>query len=392
MDGVSLLVPVDNHAVCSQSHGQEMVGDKAVQQIVLVCVVLVHLCVGVEVLGLQIVHYIAYGDVQRFLAQFLLPEGVGLGKIGVSVITVFGHLSLGESDTGSMFHGFGNQSFLVTLFILVVSVFVERIQHAHGLDKHGRYVISGSFLVVDGFQQVAQGVVGGSHHVVHTVDDTVLGLYISVIDIHACTVDPDAVRYVAIGNHQFTLIHIGEGELAFVHYGEIGGFIGQQVVAHVNDAVVHDYLSHGVKRCGIAETVPVGCVNDALHGKCVQIELYGFIGGCEYGIVSSCRKQLFECGLGDGTYFYLSQQVYILAILVLLGQVAVHGLFSENITGRHINVFLASDEGHGDEQTQNDFSQFFMSHHNISCFVVLNGILVACLPFLFANIHFFRFL
>ena len=63
MDGVSLLVPVDNHAVCSQSHGQEMVGDKAVQQIVLVCVVLVHLCIGVEVLGLQIVHYIAYGDV-----------------------------------------------------------------------------------------------------------------------------------------------------------------------------------------------------------------------------------------------------------------------------------------------------------------------------------------
>ena len=226
----------------------------------------------------------------------------------------------------------------------------------------------------------------------HTVDDTVLGLYISVIDIHACTVDPDAVRHVAIGNHQFTLIHIGEGKLAFVHYGEIGGFIGQQVVAHVNDAVVYDYLSHGVKRCGITETVPVGCVNDALYGKCVQIELYGFIGGCEHGIVSSCRKQLFECGLGDGTYFYLSQQVYILAILVLLGQVAVHGLFSKNITGRHINVFLASDEGHDDEQTQNDFSQFFMSHHNISCFVVLNGILVACLPFLFANIHFFRFL
>ena len=155
-----------------------------------------------------------------------MPEGVGLGKIGVSVITVFGHLSLGESDTGSVFHGFGNQSFLVTLFILVVPVFVERIQHAHGLDKHGRYVISGSFLVVDGFQQVAQGVVGGSHHVVHTVDDTVFGLYVSVIDIHACAVDPDAVRYVAIGNHQFTLIHIGEGKLALVHYGEIGGFIG----------------------------------------------------------------------------------------------------------------------------------------------------------------------
>ena len=76
-----------------------MVGDELVQQVVLAAEVVVIGSVRIDILPTEVVQYIFHGNGCSLLAYLSLPEVIGLGKEGVTVVAVFGHGAIGIADT-----------------------------------------------------------------------------------------------------------------------------------------------------------------------------------------------------------------------------------------------------------------------------------------------------
>ena len=96
---VTFLVPMKHQTVVGQSHGQEVIGDEQIQDVVLVVVVLVYNSIRIISLFHEIIDHILHRNVEWILPQLGRPECIRLGKEGISVVAVLGHFSCGVADT-----------------------------------------------------------------------------------------------------------------------------------------------------------------------------------------------------------------------------------------------------------------------------------------------------
>ena len=86
---VAFLVIVQGKFVNRNAHGEKMVGDEQVQDVVNILVAAVLHCIGVEALLVHPVHHVLNSNVPAVLAQFRLPEFVCFREKSEAVLAVF---------------------------------------------------------------------------------------------------------------------------------------------------------------------------------------------------------------------------------------------------------------------------------------------------------------
>ena len=102
---------------------------------------------------------------------------------------------------------------------------------------------------------------------------------------------------------------------------------------------MHNDLADRVKFCTVTETVPGGRIHDTQRIQHLQVSVNGIVGGCKNGVVSSRAEKLFERGFRHTAHLYLAQQVAILAVLLVFGQIAHNRRFIKDVPCRFINFF-----------------------------------------------------
>ena len=262
---VAFLVVVHHQVVCGETHGQQVVGDEAVEQVVLVGVVLVALCVGIDVLCVEVLHHVIHCDVECILAEEHAPEAVGLGEEGVAVVAVLGCAEAWLGNLGGALHVDGHDGFRYLalqefLFVGVVHVFLERVAQADGFYEQRRDVESATLLLDGGVDEVAHGVVAGCDDAVHGVYDAVEHEDVSVALIDGCVAYEQRVHVAAAVGAMYgelAVVHVGDGQLGILTDGEVVGIV-DSVVAAVDDAVVDNHLLEGVAHVLVGESVPRG--------------------------------------------------------------------------------------------------------------------------------------
>ena len=307
-------------------------------------IVLVGLGGGVVSVLFEPAHHIIHRDVEAVLAYLSLPHIIGLGKEGEAVIPVLGKLAGGVAYARLMGNHLWHLACLIGQLVLVIPVSLQGVEHAHSMYEHRGNVVARLLFGVYLVEEVAQGVVCGSHHRVHAVDVAVEHTYVIVARVHQRTVDGDAVGVVEVVDYQLAVIHVVLRELAAVVDGELGHIIGREIVAAVDDAIIYDDFADGVEGGAVAEAIPTGTCYDVLHGQSVEVSLHGVVVGGKYCEMAASGKQRTYCGTGHSAHRHLVQQIHKTAVLLVLAQITVGSLFLQDIACAHVDVFFAGTQ------------------------------------------------
>ena len=342
----ALFVVVDDQLVGRQSHGQQVVGDKLVEHVVLVGVVAVVHCIGIEALVDDPAFHVLGRDVGHGLAQGVAPELVGLGKEREAILAPVGALHVAEM-AGRRVEDLLYHARLHEPLVHVVLDGAQRVGEMAGIQQAAHHAVAALGLLCHLVHQASQRFVHGVHHVADLVDVAVHGHDVAVLPRHgADAVDEEGVQVVVVvGDAHLAVGHGVERELLVV-IGEFGGGEGAFLLRAVEDAVHHHDGPDGVALAVRVEGVPRGFGNHTLDDQRVQVELYGLVGGGKAGVVAIGGHELEHGGLRQVAHGLLFHQSHVFAELFVALQIAGDGVFGEHIARRSVYLLLAGGKGH----------------------------------------------
>ena len=265
LGGIALLVDVEHQFVGRYLHGQYVIGNPLIEQIVGRRIgFLGSETVAGRVLAVvehPLLHIIGR-DVARLLADGFPPEVVLLGKEREAIQAVLGckgHLiACGAMEHPSVLRGIivGYLTGLVEVFIAFIAQLAQRIQQSAGSHHLGSHKKAFAFLVDDAFDEDRHIEILGSNHLLHAMDDAVDGGDVSVPHAHgAVEIEIDGVGIIAIAAGELAVVEVGERKLAVVFLGEVPGRVGGDV-SSIDDAAIHHHAAHRIEFVLVGEGIP----------------------------------------------------------------------------------------------------------------------------------------
>jgi len=333
----ALLVVVEAKLVHGYAFGEEVVGDEAVEQVVLAgVVVIVH---GIGVVGFP-VHPgddVLHGYLLAVLAELGFPELVGLGKEGEAVLAMLGCFDFPAAQLPLEVR---EGVVLVECLVAFVPDLGECVDQSAGFHELCHDAEVAGEVVGELVDCAAHRLVARVDDVGDFVDEAVDGLDVAVGLRHgADAVDSGGVEvFLVVGDAYLAVGHRGDFEL-LVRLGEFGGDVCLLQLCAVEDTVQHDDGADAVLYLFVGEGVPAGFGDDALDDEGVQIELDGLVGGGEAGVVAVGRHELVDGGLAHVADSLLLQQPQVFAELRVVFEVAGYGTFREDIAGGGVDGF-----------------------------------------------------
>ena len=146
-----------------------MVGDKLVEDVVLVLVVVISDSIGIDVVLYQIVYHVLNFDFQGRLAQESCPYAIRFRKEGETYVSVLGRIECLAVSVGVALYAHLDGSLLVEFLIYFIAPCHQGVQQAYGPYQLGCHIVAFFLVVDDVCEQEGHGVVAGSHHIVHTL-------------------------------------------------------------------------------------------------------------------------------------------------------------------------------------------------------------------------------
>ena len=331
----ALLVVVQGQLVHGDAFGQQVVCDEDVEQIVLVAVVFVVHGIGVVALSFHPCHDVFLRYVLTVLTKFFLPELVGLCKEGEAVLAMLWRFDFPATQLPLEV---GEGIVLVECLVAFVPYLGECVDQSACLYELGHDAEIGREVVGELVQRAAQRLVAGIDDIRYFVDEAVDGLNVAIgLRDGADAVDATVVEvFLVVCDAYLAVGHRGDFEL-LVRLGELGRDVGLLELCAVEDAVQHHHGADAVQCLLVGEGIPVGFGDDALDDKRVEIELDGFVGRSEAGVVAVSRHELIDGRFAHRAYFLLLQQPEVLAELWMILEIAGNGAFLKDVAGRGID-------------------------------------------------------
>ena len=286
---------MEDEPALGDTHGEQVVGNPLVEQVILAFVVLV----GDELVVVAVLMLVEnpLGDfLQEIRASWVdvlaAPEVIGLSKDGKAIETVFGSIrgvALCKAFASHVVHVLDSAS-LVELFVLLVAHLVQRVKQSTCLyDAEASH--EAFLLVIEVLLYVAGGGdVFGGNDFLHLVDDAVDGEDVAFLDVDgAVSVDVDAVG---------CLLWLLDGELLVEEVakdefvaGEVRCIVeGVGLVSSVDDAAIDDDFADGVELVLVGEGIPRRLRDESFLDEVFEIGLDSVVGRGKDGIDTASAK------------------------------------------------------------------------------------------------------
>ena len=179
---VALLIVMDSEFIHGDALRYQVVGDKLVEHVVLVGIVTVVLCLGVEILVDDPFLHVIHGDVLHWLAQRLAPELVGLGEESES------ELPMRRARIGCPVHwrvfATGDDIGLHQHFIVLVLYLRQGVYQSASFHKLGHDVVAALGVAGIVVQGTAQRLIARCDDIAHLVYISVDGFDVPVLERH----------------------------------------------------------------------------------------------------------------------------------------------------------------------------------------------------------------
>ena len=252
-----------------EAHGQDVIGDPLVEQIVLGGELLVggeDILIGILMIVEHPFHYLLRHIIGCGVYTLLAPEVVGFCKDGEAILAVLGSQGIGIAVARlvaeSLTHVFlqvGDGIGLIQVFVHLVPYGRECIHESASQHTFGKGQVTLTSLFNDVTKVFGTSHIAGSDDLLHLVNHTIDEEYIAVVDVYgAVSVDIDTVGEVD-GRviSESLVIEIGQGELGIVLGGEEceGVSLCLHVTA-VDDTVLDNHLAYGIQLDAVSKGVP----------------------------------------------------------------------------------------------------------------------------------------
>ena len=341
-------------------HGEDVIGNPLIEQVVLAFVVLVG-CKVVVVAILMVVE----NPLREFLEQvgasriyaLLAPEVIGFGKDGEAIQTMFGsitYFAFRKAVAACHAYQVGNLSCLVEFLVFFVAYRSQRVEQSASLND-AEASEEAVPLFVEGLLDVAGcRYVFWSDDFFNLMDDAVDGKDVAFLYTDGTIlVDVDAVGFVGgFPYGKLLVVEASEDKLVLVLRELCSVEEGICLVSAVDDTVVDDDFSDGVGLVFAWESVPRWLAYESVLNKILQILLYRVVGWSKDSVNASSAQELAYLRIAKFADVHLPQDIYITAIDIVLLQITQDGVIPEDVSGRSIDSFLATPE------TRNQKAQF----------------------------------